>query len=115
MPSEISNRKLIEAEEKKEIIVETQPLSKTPNIFSKFVRHLWYKRSVTDEEDNDNQIIDDRIEKKILALDINTTDSTNKHKKKHDNKNKKTIEQKESIPIPSWINDQVYGDKVSLL
>ncbi|CAF3764929.1 unnamed protein product [Rotaria sordida] len=115
---EISDRELIEAEqkaeEKKEILHESQPLPKQSNLVNKFVRRIWYTRPVSDEDDTDdedenNQIIDDHVEKKIAAPDIDTSHSI------HTDNNIKLTEQQQISPsIPSWINDQVYGDKIIL-
>ncbi|CAF1587229.1 unnamed protein product [Rotaria sp. Silwood1] len=114
LSSEISNHELIEAEQKseerKEILYEkNQSLSKQSNLIDKFIHHIWYTRPVSDEDDDineNNKTIDDHIEKKISAPDIDTTHQITD--------NKKIIEQHELSSIPSWFNDQVYGDKIIL-
>jgi hypothetical protein len=120
LPSEISSTELIEAEqkteEKKEIILENQPLStKEPNVIDKLMTRVWYKRPISDEGDLPDQnqtkkIQDDDVDKKTIVPDIDTSHSTN------NDEDSQIIEQKTSFPpIPSWINDQVYGDKVSVM
>ncbi len=123
LPSEISNIELIEAEqkteEKKEIIHENQPSSsstKQLNAVDKLMGRIWYTRPVSDEGDLPDEIqneknTDDHIEKKIVAPDIDTRHSINIENKA----NNDIIEQENSAPIPSWINEQVYGDKVSVI
>ncbi|CAF1576070.1 unnamed protein product, partial [Rotaria magnacalcarata] len=54
-----------------------------------------------DDELENNKALDNHIEKKILSLDINASHSI----EQTNNTNLK------STSIPSWINDQVYGDK----
>jgi hypothetical protein len=127
LPSEISNIELIEAEqkteEKKEIIHENQPLSsstKQLNAVDKLMRHIWYTRPVSDEGDLPDEIqneknTDDHIEKKIVAPDIDTSHSINIENKADNDERSVIIEQESSAPIPSWINEQVYGDKVSVI
>ncbi|CAF4720333.1 unnamed protein product, partial [Rotaria sp. Silwood2] len=123
LPSEISNRELIEAEqkaeEKKETLHANQSLSKQSNIVNKILRRIWYTRPVSDEDDLDdenhnNKTIDDHIEKKIVVPDIDTSHSIHTDNQKIYKNNIKIKEQSISTSIPSWINDQVYGDKVIL-
>jgi hypothetical protein len=121
LPSEISNIELIEAEqkteEKKEIVLENQPSStKKSNVIDKIMSRVWYTRPVSDEGDlpvetQNEKITDDHVEKKIGAPDIDTSHSTNIENEE----DSEIIEQKKSALIPSWINDQVYGDKVSVV
>ncbi|CAF1057204.1 unnamed protein product [Adineta steineri] len=119
LPSEISNIELIKAEikteEKKEDVLEHQPPSKQPTVMDKIVRSVWYTRQVSDEGDtsdeiHDNAITDDHhVEKNIVvAPDIDTSHSIN------DDNKVTVIEQEKSMSVPSWINDQVYGDKIIL-
>ncbi len=116
LPSEISNIELIEAEqkteEKKEIVLENQPSKeKQTNTVNKLMRRVWYKtRPVSDEGDlpdetTDDKATGDQVEKKTIVPDIDTS-----HSNTVDNE---IIEQQTAAPIPYWINDQVYGDKVS--
>jgi hypothetical protein len=122
LPSEISNIELLLAEqkteEKKEIVLENQPSSSTTttkksNTINKLLRGIWYTRPISDEGDlpdetEDEKTIDDHdVKKRIVAPDIDTSHSIN-------NDDSEIIEQNSSAPIPSWINDQVYGDKVSV-
>ncbi|CAF2030183.1 unnamed protein product [Rotaria magnacalcarata] len=110
LSSEITDAELNEAQqkddEKEEMTFEKEPLSKRLNIVNRLLRYLWYKRSVSDEDDEleNNKALDNHIEKKILSLDINASHSI----EQTNNTNLK------STSIPSWINDQVYGDKVIL-
>ncbi len=125
LPTEISTVELIEAEqkteEKKEFILENQSsIKKRTNIIDKIMNRVWYTRPVSDEGDSSNEekeVTDDDIEKDIIAPDINTSHSTNiDNKIKNDEDSKKIFKQKtEILPIPSWIHDQVYGDKVSVI
>ena len=119
LTSEISNIELIEAEqkieEKKEDILENQPPSKQLNVVDKLMRKVWYTRPVSDEgdtsdENHDQKITDDLVEKDIVAPDIDTSHSINVH-----NENAEIMEEEKPAPIPSWIHDQVYGDKVNRL
>jgi len=121
VPSEISNIEIIEAEqkieEKKEVVLENQPLSKQPNVVDKLIRRVWYTRPISDEgdtpdENQDQKVNDDHVEKETIAPDIDTSHSTNVTDEVKDNSN---VEQEKSAPVPSWINDQVYGDKVKIL
>jgi hypothetical protein len=123
LPSEISDIELIEAEqkteEKKEIVLENQPsLKKQPNIVNKLMRRFWYNTvPVSDEGDlldetTDVKGIDDHVEKKIMAPDIDTSHSSNVE---NDQDLKTTKQETMVLPTPSWIHDQVYGDKVSFI
>jgi hypothetical protein len=103
---------LIEAEqkteEKKEIILEHPPPSKPSSLVDKVVQSVWYSRPVSDEDDisdetHDQKITDDKGEQKIIVPDIDTSLS----------EDTETSEQEKAGPIPTWIHDQVYGDKVS--
>jgi hypothetical protein len=78
------------------------------------MRHVWYTRPVSDEGDISNEtdvnkVIDDHVEEKIGAPDINTSRSDETVNDDDD------TEQEKSRAIPSWIHDPVYGDKVSEL
>jgi len=125
LPSEISNIELIEAEQKteerKEIVLENQPPStKKSNVIGKIMNRVWYTRPVSDEgdlpdENQNEKITDDHAEKKIGAPDIDTSHSTNIENETNNDEDSKIIEQEKSVLIPSWINDQVYGDKVSVV
>ena len=116
LPSDISNIELIQAEEKteemKEIIMEKQSLpEKTSNVVEKLLDRVWYNRAVSDEGDSPSEtpmekVTDDQSDKKIIAPDIDTSHSNNVENE--------IIEQEINLSIPSWIDDQVYGDKVSV-
>ncbi|UJR31498.1 hypothetical protein I4U23_018987 [Adineta vaga] len=120
LSTEISNIELIEAEEKteekKEIAFEHQSTLKLPNAIDKFMRRVWYTRPVSDEDDIPVEIQDlkgnhEVDEEKNVVPDIDTSHSVNLDQT---DDNEEKIEQEKAAPIPSWINDQVYGDKVIL-
>ncbi|CAF4267197.1 unnamed protein product, partial [Rotaria magnacalcarata] len=73
LSSEITDAELNEAQqkdgEKEEMTFEKEPLSKKLNIVNRLLRYLWYKRSVSDEDDEleNNKALDNHIEKKILS------------------------------------------------
>ncbi|CAF4267297.1 unnamed protein product, partial [Rotaria magnacalcarata] len=73
LSSEITDAELNEAQqkddEKEEMTFEKEPLSKRLNIVNRLLRYLWYKRSVSDEDDEleNNKALDNHIEKKILS------------------------------------------------
>lgn len=116
LSSEINKTEVTEAEqkteEKKEIVLEKQPLSKKSKFVNKILRWIWYSRPVSDEnyfdeEKINNKNLDDHIERKILALDIDASHTI-------EQANDKNL-QSNCTKIPPWIHDQVYGDKVSLI
>lgn len=117
LPTEISHLELLEAElkteEKKETVLENQPTTpmKKTSIFEKIKNRIWYTRPVSDEGDvpDETQNTQTKIETsntRIAAPDIDTAHSTNVNELE-------TINEKEKPgPIPSWLDEQVYGDKV---
>jgi len=114
LPTEISHVELLEAElkteEKKEIVLENQPTipMKKMSIFEKIKNRIWYTRPVSDEGDapDETQTKIDTSHKRIAVPDIDTSHSTNVNELQ-------TINEKEIPgPIPSWLDEQVYGDKV---
>ena len=110
LPSEISNVELIQAEQKTEEKREHQLPLKPSKPIDKLVQRVWYTRPISDEDDTPDEteirkVTDDAVEEKIAAPDIDTSHS----------EDTKIIQQETSGPIPTWINDQVYGDKVSVL
>ena len=120
---QISNIELIEAEqkteEKKEIIMENQSDPKRPSdAVDQVLNRVWYNRPVSDEGDSSGEtapvkVIDIQEEKKMIAPDIDTSHSANVENETSNDKNKNIAEHEPNVPVPSWINDQVYGDKVS--
>ena len=124
LPSEISNIELNEAEqkteEKKESVLENQSsLKKQTNVVNRLMRRVWYDtRPLSDEGDlpdetTDVKGTDDHVdEEKIIAPDIETSHSSNVE---NDKDSKKFKNETTVPPTPSWINDQVYGDKVSFI
>lgn len=123
LTTEISHIELVEAEqkteEKKEIVLENKPVfSKKSNMVDKFLSHVWYTRPVSDEGDLPDEIqteknIDDLTEKKIVAPDIDTSHST--HIENVVDDDSEIIEENYSASDTSWFNNQVYGDKVSIV
>lgn len=121
IPTEISHIEMVEAEqkteEKKEIILENQPLinkKKKTNVIDKILNRIWYTIPISDEDDSldetqTNKLADDLVEKKIIAPDIDTS-----HTIDIDNQESEIIKDNFSTSNLPWINHQVYGDKVSV-
>ena len=119
--TETSNTKLNEAEhktnERKDTIDEKRLLPKLPNVINKFLHYLRSAKSVSVEdnlldEPQKKSFTYNYAERPIVTLDINNDQSV---QGSDHQKNIGQIEQRKSAPIPLWINDQVYGDKVSAL
>ena len=102
-------------EEKKEAVLEYLSMVKASTLFDKFMRSVWYKRPLSDEGDALDEIENhspdvDLIEKKTIVPDIDTSHTVTAADSPVA-PDLKTEEEKPA-PIPTWLNDQVYGDKV---
>ena len=121
---EITPVELLQAElktdEKKEAAAESQSAAKEWTMADKLINRFWYKKPVSDEGDALDElghrqgIVIGQVEKKVIAPDIDTVrvDPTNESAVKVPD-TEVTIQQK-PLPAPSWVHDQVYGDKVSV-
>lgn len=105
-------------EEKKEAALDYLSMVKPSTLFDKFVRRVWYKRPISDEGDatdeTENRAADvDLAEKKAIVPDIDTSHTmTAADSQIASDSNAEKAEEGKPAPIPTWLNDQVYGDKV---
>ena len=105
-------------EEKKEAALEYLSMIKPSTLLDKFMRRVWYKRPISDEGDapdeTENRSPDvDLVEKKTIVPDIDTSHAmTAADSHIASDSNTEKTEEEKPAPIPTWLNDQVYGDKV---
>ena len=122
MPAEISPMELSEAEhkteEKKEAAMEYLLMIKPSTLFDKFMRRVWYKRPISDEGDAPDEAENpsigvDLVEKKTVIPDIDTSHVVTTDPQTVSGSNAELAEDEKLAPIPTWLSEQVYGDKVS--
>jgi hypothetical protein len=121
---EITPVELLEAElktdEKKEAAAESQSAAKEWTVADKIINRLWYKKPVSDEGDALDElghrqgIVIGQVEKKIIAPDIDTVHVNSTDKSSAQLSDTKVSTPQKPPPAPSWVHDQVYGDKVSV-
>lgn len=114
---------MIEAEQKteeiKETIMENQTLpERQSDAVDQALNRVWYNRPVSDEGDSSIETAPEKAlntpeEKKMIAPDIDTSHSADIGNEVNNDTHGKLAEYESNAPIPSWINDQVYGDKVN--
>ena len=128
LPSEITPVELLEAElktdEKKEAVAaaaaESQSAAKEWTMADKLINRLWYKKPVSDEGDALDElghrqgIVIGQVEKKVIAPDIDTVRVDPADESAVKVPDTELTPQQKPLPAPSWVHDQVYGDKVSV-
>ena len=86
----------------------------------KLINRLWSKKPVSDEGDaldelgNRQGIVIGQAEKKVIAPDIDTARVNPTDDSSVKGPDADLTEQQKPLPAPSWVHDQVYGDKVSI-
>jgi hypothetical protein len=103
----------------KDIVHRKPSTIKSSSLLDRLLGRLWYKKSISDEGDLSDDI-DSRqnssdllTNNKMSTPDIDTSHVNSIDERKSTDSTRNMIEHNLSTVMPTWMHDQVYGDKVS--